>query len=82
MQSVVVLNARSGRCCSGTGRPDYYENGGESPGQSHFNEMSLCVWPPPDGGEGGHRKVTSMATTRGRASHSRKSRQRSSPGSC
>ena len=27
---------------SGAARPDYYENGGESPGQSHFNEMSYA----------------------------------------
>jgi len=42
MQSVVVLNARSGRYCPELARPDYYENGGESPGQSHFNEMSYA----------------------------------------
>ena len=42
MQTVVFVNAVRGRYYTGISRGDYYENGGESPGKWHFNEMSFA----------------------------------------
>lgn len=42
MESVAIVNAVMGHYYTNLARADYYENGGESPGQWHFNEASFA----------------------------------------
>ena len=57
MQTVVFVNAVRGHYYPELARADYYENGGESPGQWHFNEMAFAFGLHGTVEKRGHRKA-------------------------